>query len=102
MYRLRVKEVLHEKGVTQTWLARHTTLTEAMVRRLVRDPSYLPSIATMAKVAKALQVHIDDLIEEIPDPQPFAPSSQEPSISSSQPSSQTRRASSSADVSFTH
>ncbi|WP_081838937.1 helix-turn-helix domain-containing protein [Thermogemmatispora carboxidivorans] len=78
MYRLRVKEVLKEKGVTQTWLARHTKLTETMVRRLVRDPSYLPSIATMAQVAKALQVSIDDLIEEIPDPPlPFTRRSQE-------------------------
>ncbi|RAQ97669.1 helix-turn-helix domain-containing protein [Thermogemmatispora tikiterensis] len=84
MYRLRVKEVLQQKGVTQTWLARHTALTEAMVRRLVRDPSYLPSIATMAQVAKALQVHIDDLIEEIPDPSPFAPRSSEPALSSQQ------------------
>ena|SRR5579875_3013241 len=98
MYRLRVKEVLREKGVTQTWLARHTTLTEAMVRRLVRDPSYLPSIATMAKVAKALQVHIDDLIEEIPDPPPFAPRSPEPSNSLPEQPTQTRRVRSSAAI----
>ncbi|WP_376794026.1 helix-turn-helix domain-containing protein [Thermogemmatispora sp.] len=85
MYRLRVKEVLREKGVTQTWLARHTTLTEAMVRRLVRDPSYLPSIATMAKVAKALQVHIDDLIEEIPDLPPFTQVTESPLSSQTHP-----------------
>ncbi len=83
MYRLRVKEVLREKGVTQTWLARHTTLTEAMVRRMVRDPSYIPSVATMAKVAKVLQVHIDDLIEEIPDEPPFARHEPEPEAPSS-------------------
>jgi DNA-binding Xre family transcriptional regulator len=84
MYRLKVKEVLQQKGVSPTWVARHTQLTEAMVRRMVKDPNYLPSVATMAQVAKVLHVHIEDLIEEIPDPPPpFARHEPEPEAPSS-------------------
>lgn len=70
MYRLRVKEVLKERGVTQSWLARNTKVNESMIRRMVHDPNYMPSAATLAQVAKALHVPMEELLEEIPDPPP--------------------------------
>ncbi|WP_084659093.1 helix-turn-helix domain-containing protein [Thermogemmatispora onikobensis] len=70
MYRLRVKEVLEAKGISPSWIIRHTRLARSMVRRMVQDPTYMPPITAVAEVAKVLGVRIEDLIEEIPDPPP--------------------------------
>jgi transcriptional regulator with XRE-family HTH domain len=70
MYRLRVKEVIEKLKVTQSWLARNTKVNESMIRRMVRDPHYMPSAATLAQVAKALHVPMEELLEELPDPPP--------------------------------
>jgi transposase InsO family protein len=78
MYRLRLKEILEEKGVPPSWIARRTRLPLALIRRMVKDPTYMPNIAEVAQVAKVLGMRIQDLIEEIPDPPlPFVRRSQE-------------------------
>lgn len=60
-YRLRVKEVLQEKGISQGLLSRGANIPIGMVRRMVRDPSYNPSGETLAKAARFLGVWVDDL-----------------------------------------
>nr|BBH94047.1 hypothetical protein KTA_22460 [Thermogemmatispora argillosa] len=70
MYRLRVKEVLEAKGKSQTWLAKQARVQQGLIRRMIREPEkYKPSYAILAQVAEALRVPIEDLIEQVPDPE---------------------------------
>lgn len=60
-YRLRVKEILKEKNVSIGKLSRGADIPIGMVRRMVNDPTYNPTGATLAKVSKYLGVSMDDL-----------------------------------------
>lgn len=74
MYRLRVKEVLKEKGVTQGRLSRGANIPPNLVSRMVNDPSYQPTYTTLKKAADFLRVSVDDLIEEVDDEKDPEPS----------------------------
>ncbi len=69
MIRFRVKELARAKGMTTEGLARKSGLKMSTVRNVwqnaVKDPSY----STMAALARALEVRIEDLVEEVPDEQ---------------------------------
>jgi DNA-binding Xre family transcriptional regulator len=65
--RLRVKEIAKEKGISMGKLQRDADLAYNTVRRIFKDPYYITTTDTLAKLAEALGVHIADLIEEIPD-----------------------------------
>ncbi|WP_052891141.1 MULTISPECIES: helix-turn-helix domain-containing protein [Thermogemmatispora] len=68
MIRLKVKEILEAQGKTQSWLARKSQVPDALVRRMIREPtSYHPTLPTLVSIAKALRVRIEDLYEELPD-----------------------------------
>jgi DNA-binding Xre family transcriptional regulator len=67
MYRLRVKEVIEEQGKTVGWVARKAGLSDSVVRRMVKDPSYMPQVNTMMQVARVLKCRVEDLVEYIPD-----------------------------------
>ncbi len=69
MFRLRVKDVLKEKGVTMGKLSRGADVPITLVRRMVNDPTYNPTTATLAKVARYLQVPMEELYydDEAPD-----------------------------------
>ncbi|WP_052887923.1 helix-turn-helix domain-containing protein [Thermogemmatispora carboxidivorans] len=70
MYRLRVREVLQEKGRTQSWLARKSGVQDQLISKMLKEPdSYRPSYTTLAQVAKALRVPMEALFEELPDPE---------------------------------
>ncbi|HEU5376398.1 MAG TPA: helix-turn-helix transcriptional regulator [Ktedonobacteraceae bacterium] len=60
-FRLRLKEVLKEKGITMGKLSRGADIPISTVRRLVNDPKYNPTAATLAKAAQYLGVLMDDL-----------------------------------------
>lgn len=64
MYRLRVKEVLKEKGVSLGKLSRGADIPINMVRRMVNDPAYQPRFDTLAKVAAYLGVEASLLYYE--------------------------------------
>jgi transcriptional regulator with XRE-family HTH domain len=68
MRRLRVKELAEQKGFTQSKLMRMADLNMKTVQGLYREP-YRISVAylTLEKVAKALDVRIDELFEEVRD-----------------------------------
>lgn len=70
MYRLRVKEVLKEKGVSQGKLSRGADIPPNLVSRMVNDPSYEPSYTTLKKAADFLKVSVDELIEDKETPEP--------------------------------
>ena len=67
MLRLRVKEVAEAKGYNMSSLARKTGLGFTTIKRLWKNPEEGAHIDTLYKVAKALDVKVDDLLEEIPD-----------------------------------
>ena len=68
MRRLRVKELAEHRGLTQSKLMRMADLNMKTVQGLYREP-YRINVAylTLEKVAKALEVNIDDLFEEVED-----------------------------------
>ena len=68
MRRLRVKELAEQKGMTQSKLMRMADLNMKTVQGLYREP-YRLNVAylTLEKVAKALGVSIDELLEEVED-----------------------------------
>jgi DNA-binding Xre family transcriptional regulator len=68
MRRLKVKELAEKRGLTQSKLMRIADLNMKTVQGLYREP-YRINVAylTLEKVAKALDVHIDDLFEEVED-----------------------------------
>jgi len=52
MYRLRVKEVIEEKGVSMGALSRGANIPINTVRKLVRNtPKYSPTMETLLRVA---------------------------------------------------
>jgi transcriptional regulator with XRE-family HTH domain len=61
MFRLRVKEVLQERGVSQNALSLGAGISINMVRRLVHDEHYDPASSTLFRVAQYLQVNMSDL-----------------------------------------
>lgn len=66
MRRLRVKELAEQRGITQSKLMRLADLNMKTVQGLYREP-YRINVAylTLEKVAKALDVSIDELFEEV-------------------------------------
>lgn len=61
MIRLRIKEILEERKVSQGKLSRGADIPTSTVRRLIHDRDYQPSIGTLDRVAKFLGVKVDDL-----------------------------------------
>ncbi len=67
MVRLRVKEIAEEKGFNQSSLSRAANISFNTVKRIYRDPYKEVTTTTLERIARALGVHIADLLEEIPD-----------------------------------
>lgn len=62
MHRLRVKEVMKEKGVSMGQLSRGANVPINTVRKLVRNtPNYSPTMETLLRVADYLGVTLNDL-----------------------------------------
>lgn len=62
MFRLRVDEVLKEKGVSYNALSLGAGISRNMVRRLVKEQAtYDPASSTLFRVAQYLQVNMSDL-----------------------------------------
>ena len=62
--RLRVKAILQEKGLSQGKFSRGADIPPNLVRRMVNDPNYIPSLPTLIKAARFLGVGIEDLYYE--------------------------------------
>ncbi len=61
MIRLRIKELLEERKISQGKLSRGADIPSSTVRRLIHDKDYEPTIGTLHKVAQFLGVKVDDL-----------------------------------------
>lgn len=67
MIRLRVKEIAKEKGISQGKLSRIANIDENTLKRIYRNPTGIVSTDTLNKLAKALDVPVTALIEDVPD-----------------------------------
>lgn len=60
----RIKEVLHEKGIKQTWLAEHLGKSYNMVNSYVQNRQQ-PRLEILYEIARILDVEVKDLLIEI-------------------------------------
>jgi len=67
MIRLRVKEVAQQKGIAQSKLARMSDTDTKTMRRIYQNPTSRVTFRILERIAKALDVPVTDLIEDIPD-----------------------------------
>ena len=59
----RIKEVLGEKGIKQTWLAEKLGKSYNMVNGYVQNRQQ-PSLETLYEIARVLEVEVKDLLIE--------------------------------------
>lgn len=64
MRQLRVKELLKERGISLGKFSRGADIPLNTVRRIVKDPNYNPTAATLMKAAGYLGVPIDYLFTD--------------------------------------
>jgi transcriptional regulator with XRE-family HTH domain len=68
MVRLKVKEIAELKGVSQRQLSLRTGIDINTVRRIFRYPTVTnPTVETLGKIARVLEVDVSELIESMPD-----------------------------------
>lgn len=67
MIRLRVKEVAKEKDISMGKLSRTADVAYRTVKLIYTDPYRDVSLSTLVRLAKALDVSVADLMEELPD-----------------------------------
>ncbi len=67
MQRLQVKEVAQAKGFTMARLQRAADINLKTIQAIYRDPYRDVAYSTLNKLAKALGVSVNDLVEEVPD-----------------------------------
>jgi len=67
MIRLRVKEVASQKGISMTRLSRLADTNYKTIKAIFDNPYREVTTTTLDKLAKALEVSVIDLIEEVLD-----------------------------------
>jgi DNA-binding Xre family transcriptional regulator len=70
MIRLKIKEVLQEKQVSQSKLSRLADVSLNTIQAMYHHPFHDPALSTLERIARALQVQICDLYEILPDKEP--------------------------------
>jgi DNA-binding Xre family transcriptional regulator len=65
--RLKVKQVAKEKGFSMGRLSRASNVAYNTIKRIYDEKNYSPTMNTMMRIAKALDVSIADLVEEVED-----------------------------------
>lgn len=67
MIRLRLREVLEEKQVTQAKLSRLTDVSMNTIQTIYHNPYHDVALSTLERLAKGLHVDIAELYEVLPD-----------------------------------
>jgi len=65
--RIRLKAVLEEKHISMSKLSRMSDISFSTISRIINDRNYSPTLATLERLAKALNVPVSALYEEVPD-----------------------------------
>lgn len=69
MIRLKVKEIAEQRKISMTRLSRIADVNYKTIRALFYDPYRDVAYSTLLKLAKALGVRVEDLVEVEPDEQ---------------------------------
>ncbi len=67
MIRLKLKEVLQEKKISQSKLSRKADVSLNTIQAMYHNPYHDAVLSTLDKLAKALGVNVSDLYEVLPD-----------------------------------
>ena len=67
MIRLKLKEVIQEKHISQSKLSRKADVSLNTIQAMYHNPHHDAVLSTLDKLAKALGVNIGDLYEVLPD-----------------------------------
>ncbi len=67
MLRMRVREVAESKHISMAKLGRMADLDPRTMRQIYRDPYRDVAYSTLLKLAKALDVDVTELTEDVPD-----------------------------------
>lgn len=66
----RLRDIIESRGVTQAWLAEKTNTTEATISRYLKGV-HKPNLEIVARIAQALNVSIDYIMDLNLSPQPY-------------------------------
>jgi DNA-binding Xre family transcriptional regulator len=67
MIRLRLREVLDEKKITQAKLSRLTDVSMNTIQTIYHNPFHDVALSTLERIAKGLKIEISELYEVLPD-----------------------------------
>ena len=67
MIKLRVREVAQAKGISMAKLGRMADLNQRTMQAIYNDPYRDVAYSTLVKLARALDVGVSELTEEVPD-----------------------------------
>jgi DNA-binding Xre family transcriptional regulator len=67
MIRLKIKEVLQEKKISQSKLSRLADVSLNTIQAMYHNPYHDPVLSTLHRISKALHVNISDLYEILPE-----------------------------------
>ena len=73
MVRLKIREIAEAKQINMSKLSRMADINYNTIRAIWDNEMKDVTLSTLEKVAKALKVHIAELIEELPDSQEQEP-----------------------------
>lgn len=65
MFRIKVKEIAEQKGISQRQLCLRSTVDITTIRSIFRDPHTVVSVETLTRLAKVLSVDVSTLIESV-------------------------------------
>ncbi len=67
MIRLRLKEVLQEKKVSQSKLSRIADVSMSTIQEMYHNPYHDAALSTLDRIATALKIKVCELYETVPD-----------------------------------
>jgi DNA-binding Xre family transcriptional regulator len=70
MIRLKLREVLQEKKISQSKLSRMADVSLNTIQAMYHNPYHDAVLSTLDRLAKALRVNVCDLYEVVPDDDP--------------------------------
>ncbi len=64
MVKNRLKEILDNRGIKQTWLAEQCEISNKTISNIVKN-TYSTSLEVALKIAKALELNVEDIFQLI-------------------------------------
>lgn len=64
MVKMRLKEVLQERDISMSKLSRMSDISFSTISRICNDEKYSPTLATLERIARALNADIAELYRQ--------------------------------------